>query len=125
MLLYIAMGIALAAAVAGAAMGFVLLDSEGARRPAARWVRAHGAAGIGAAALLAGALATGPVRGIATGSESFGAIALALFFLAAPVGALAAWRIARKRRLGGLVAAAHATVAICGLALLVAYVALG
>ncbi len=86
MLLDIATGGLLAAGAVGVVMGFVLLDSEGQRKPAARWVRGHGAVGVAATGLLAAALVTGPARGVATGSESFGAIALVLLALTVPAG---------------------------------------
>ncbi len=124
-LLEIATALLAAVALAGVTMGFVLLDSEGRRPPRAAWVRAHGAAGAVAAGLLAVALVWGPARGAATGTGSFGTFALALFVLAAPAGLAASRRIARAQKLGGLVAAVHATIAVTALALLITYVALG
>lgn len=125
MLLDIATGLLLVVGAAGIVIGFVLLDSEGARKPRLAWVRAHGIGGVAAAALLAAALAAGPVRGAATGTEAFGAAALALFVAAAVLGPFAARWIGRARKLGGVAAAAHATIAVTGLVLLIAYVALG
>jgi hypothetical protein len=94
--------------------------------PALPWPVAavHGLLGIGGLAGLLVAL-RGPPRGIAQGTASFGAIAAALFALAALAGGgILATHLRRKRRAGTLIGV-HAALAISGFVIRAAYVLVG
>ena len=81
----------------------------------------HGAIALGGLGCLALAL-RGPVRGLDQGTASFGTMAAALLALAALVGlALLAARL-RGRRLSGMLIGIHATFAVGGFVILLAYV---
>ena len=112
--------ILLAAAVAmGAAAAVLALRAEGAPAPRAVAL-VHAACAAGGYVLLLIAL-TGPPRGAATGTASFGAFAAVLFGLAILAGlVLLRQRRARRRLSGGLIGV-HATLAVTGFVILAAY----
>ena len=78
----------------------------------------HGAIALGGLGCLALAL-RGPVRGLDQGTASFGTMAAALLALAALVGLAARLR---GRRLSGMLIGIHATFAVGGFIILLAYV---
>lgn len=67
----------------------------------------------------------GPPRGVQQGTASFGIIAAVLFVLAALFGARLLAARFFKKRIGGGAIAIHATLAISGFVILVAYVFAG
>ena len=107
----------------GAALGTVLAVVSQLGRPKARvwWPAAvHGAVGASGFALLGGAL-RGPPRGVRMGAGSFGLFAAYFFAGALALGLLMAAMRLRGKPSGILLVGTHATVAIIGLVLLVAY----
>ena len=84
----------------------------------------HGFIAIIGLGLLALAL-RGPPRGLAQGTGSFGTIAAVLIALAATVGLAQLAARLRQRRLPGLLIGVHATLAIGGFVVLLAYVLAG
>lgn len=116
----IASFIVLACAVTfGCGLAVMHLRSEAA--PVAWWVAAlHGLIGIGGLGLLALVL-RGPARGVAQGTGSFGIIGAALIASAAIIGGNIFMRHRRGRRAGALIGV-HATLAISGFVMLMAYV---
>ena len=84
----------------------------------------HGLIAVAGLGLLALAL-RGPPRGLEQGTGSFGIIAAVLIALAALAGtALLAARL-RKRQLPGTLIGIHATLAVGGFVILIAYVMTG
>ena len=84
----------------------------------------HGFVAVAGLAMLALAL-RGPPRGLEQGTGTFGIIAAVLIALAALAGtALLAARL-RKRRLSGTLIGIHATLAVGGFVILLAYVLAG
>jgi hypothetical protein len=84
----------------------------------------HGAAGLlGAALLLAGL--GGPPRGVAEGAGAFGRAAVWLIGGAVLLGLTAASGRLRRRAPSALVLGVHATLAVAGVVMLVAYVGAG
>jgi hypothetical protein len=97
---------------------------EGAAPPPWPLGALHGLIAIGGVGCLVLAL-RGPPRGIDQGTGSFGAIAAGLVALAALVGlALLAARL-RRRRMSGALIGLHATLAVSGFVVLLAYVLAG
>jgi hypothetical protein len=89
--------------------------------PVPWWLGAlHGLIGLSGLALLALSL-RGPVRGLAQGTASFGAIGAGFIGSAALIGGNILLRHRRGKRAGGLIGV-HATLAICGFVMLAAYV---
>jgi hypothetical protein len=84
----------------------------------------HGLIAIAGFALLALAL-RGPPRGVAQGTGSFGTIAAALIGMAALVGLTQLAARLRGRRLAGMLIGIHATLAVGGFVVLLAYVLAG
>ena len=117
--------LSLAVAVLGLAalggMGLVALSQT--TRPA-RWAPwpalGHGAAGIAGFALLLAGL-SGPPRGVAMGAGAFGEVAAVLIALALLIAGLAVWTRRRGNSAAGLLIGLHATLAVAGLILLLAY----
>lgn len=84
----------------------------------------HGLIALAGLGLLGLAL-RGPPRGLDQGTGSFGTIAAALIALAALVGLAQLAARLRKRRLSGMLIGIHATLAIGGFVILLAYVLVG
>ena len=84
----------------------------------------HGLIALAGLGLLALAL-RGPPRGLDQGTGSFGTIAAALIALAALVGLMQLAARLRKKRLPGVLIGVHATLAISGFVVLLAYVLAG
>lgn len=110
-------GLLSVAVALGCALG--LMHLRGARKP---WLTAvHAVIGLVGLALLIPVL-QGPPRGAAQGMGAFGAAAGWLFGLAVPL-ALGAHAVRRRWPVvGGIALASHATLAITGFALLLAWV---
>ena len=117
--------LSLAAAVLGLAalggMGLVALSQT--TRPT-RWspwpAIGHGAVGIAGFAILLAGL-SGPPRGMAMGAGAFGKIAAILIALALLLAGLAVWSRRRGSSTVALLIGLHATLAVAGLILLLAY----
>jgi hypothetical protein len=84
----------------------------------------HGLAGAGGLGLLVVAL-QGPRRGDAMGVGSFGAVAAALFGIALALGLIIPLLHRLTRPFAGVVIATHASVAITGFVLFLAWVSIG
>ena len=84
----------------------------------------HGLVALCGLGLLALAL-RGPPRGLAQGAGAFGTIAAALIALAAIVGLMQLAARLRKKRLPGVLIGVHATLAIGGFVVLLAYLLAG
>lgn len=111
--------------MAAAAAGIVLFALYPLVHPAGRvwWPGAlHGAAGAAGFGWLALALDGAPPRGVSTGAGSFGLIAAVLLGLGLLLGAAAFVARWRRRRPAMLLLGVHATLAVAGLVMLVAYV---
>jgi hypothetical protein len=112
------------AALIGAALALIGAKATG-KRPSAWLATAHGILAVSGFVVLLVALVEGPVRGVATGTESFGTIAAVLLLLAACLGIASLLLHIRRRRLPGFWASAHAVIAVSGFVILAAYVVLG
>lgn len=112
------------AVLAGTALALVGARASG-KLPSVWLASAHGIVAVSGFAILLAALIEGPARGTATGTQSFGAIAAVLLLLAVCLGIASLVIHARKRRLPGFWASAHAAIAISGFVILAAYVLLG
>ena len=97
---------------------------EGAAAPPWPLGALHGLLAVGGLGGLVLALG-GPPRGLDQGTASFGAIAVALFVLAAVAGAGLFTARLRKRRLPAMLIGIHATFAVGGFVVLAAYVFAG
>jgi hypothetical protein len=110
-----------AAILLGSVLAVLHLRMEGAAIPPWPFAALHGLLGIGGLCCLGLAL-RGPPRGLDQGTASFGIIAAALIISAALAGAgLLAARVL-KRRIAGILIGIHATLAVSGFVILVAYV---
>lgn len=111
----VAMGLALAA--------LALREGGGRPRRVPLAALAHGSLGVAGLAVLLIAL-QGPVRGLRTGTSSFGLIAAILFAVAIALGLLL--RFVHRRRAGtsGALISAHAGAAIAGFTILLAWAGL-
>jgi hypothetical protein len=108
----------------GSALALLHLRANGAARPPLPLGLLHGLLAIVGLSCLVLAL-RGPPRGLDQGMASFGLIAAALLTLAALVGAgLFASRV-RKKAAAGAMIGIHATLAVSGFVILVAYVFAG
>lgn len=117
------LSLALLVAAAGAGGVLALSYLRGPQHPMPPlWAGAgHGLLGLAGLALLLGAvLATGPGT-VSAGARGFGAAAVVLLGLAAGLGMLVQWLRVRGRRLHGVVIGTHASLAIFGLVVLLAY----
>ncbi len=117
------LGWATAVLSGGAALGMVLAGVAQLSRPKARvwWPAAvHGSVGAAGFVLLLYGLG-GPPRGVRQGAGSFGRFAAYFFVGALALGLLMAAVRLRGKGPGVLLVGTHATVAIIGLVLLVAY----
>ena len=107
----------------GAALAIQIL-----RRPAQApsrvlaWLR--GIAALLSYGVLIAAL-TGPPRGAATGTQSFGLVAAILLLLAALIGILSLALHFRRRRMPGIAIGIHASAAIFGYVMLAVYLLAG
>lgn len=112
---------------AAAALGIALavLHARAARGRTPPWSVAalHGLLGLGGLAVLLPAL-RGPPRGVRMGAEYFGAIAAVLLAAALIAGAGPVVARLRRRPVPVLVLGLHATLAIMGLVMLIAYVSM-
>jgi hypothetical protein len=103
-------------------LALALLFANGTIYPApAGWL--HGALGIAALVLLLLAL-RGPPRAVAAGAGSFGMIAAWLLGVALVFGLLMLNRSLRRGAIPGAAVAIHATLAIAGFVILLAYASL-
>lgn len=84
---------------------------------------AHGSLGVAGLAVLLIAL-QGPVRGLRTGTSSFGVIAAILFGIAILLGLLIRLWYRRRDGTPGLLITAHAGAAVAGFTILLAWVGL-
>jgi hypothetical protein len=117
----IAAFIIIAAAVLLGSWLAVMHLRSAAAAPVAWWLGAlHALLGLGGLACLVLAL-RGPVRELAQGTASFGAISAALIALAALFGGLILTRRLKHQRAGTLLGI-HATLAVSGFVMLAAYV---
>jgi hypothetical protein len=112
------------AALIGAALALVGAKAVG--KPPSAWLASlHGVLAVSGFAILLAALIEGPVRGSATGTQSFGTIAAVLLLLAACLGIASLVLHIKRRRLPGFWASAHAVIAVSGFVILAAYALLG
>jgi hypothetical protein len=103
----------------GATAAVLSLRARGAPGPGAVAL-AHAGLALGGYALLLAAL-RGPARGAQSGTSSFGAIAAALLTIAVLLGLALLRQRLKRRRLPGALVGIHASVAIAGFVVLMAY----
>jgi hypothetical protein len=104
----------------GGALAIQVIRKPDAPPPAAlAWL--HGIAALLSYGTLIAALATGPARGAATGTQSFGLLAASLLLLAAFIGMVGLALHLTRRRMPGIVVGIHASVAIFGYVMLAVY----
>jgi hypothetical protein len=117
---FVILGIAV---LLGCLLAVLYLRTEGAAAP---WPLAalHGLVAVGGLFCLALAL-RGPLRGVEQGTASFGIVAVTLIGSAALIGVGSLVTHLLKRRLPGILIGVHATLAVCGFAILAAYVFVG
>jgi len=84
----------------------------------------HGLLGLGGLGCLSATLG-GPARGLGSGTETFGMISAALIAFAALAGGGILVQRLRNRLLQGGLFGVHATLAVCGLVVLAAYIFVG
>ena len=84
----------------------------------------HGVLGVAGLVLLLLAL-RGPPRGVAEGVAGFGTVAVVLLAIALIAGLAVLAAHLRRRAIGGLLIAIHASVAITAIVVLAAYVLVG
>jgi len=111
------------AVLLGAGLAFLHLR-EGAARPAWPLGALHGLIALGGLGCLLLSL-RGPPRGVAQGTASFAMIAAVLLALAALFGAAMVAARLRQRRITNTLIGVHATLAVGGFAVLLAYVLAG
>jgi hypothetical protein len=109
------------AVIAGIWMAVIHMDSEGRRLPPFWLAIGHGIFAVVAFVVLVWAIGHASSRGLSTGSHAFGVIAAWLFIAAALVGVYLFLRHLRRRRLPGVVIAAHMLLAVTGFVVLVVY----
>lgn len=120
----LAFGILCVAAALGLTLAFSYMRRSPARRRRLAVAALHGALGIlGLAVLLAAVSGKQPQD--AMGTAQFGRIGAALFAAALVLGLAIGWTAWRRRRAPGALIGAHAGLAIAGLVVLLALVALG
>lgn len=123
-MLIIAFVILAVAVLLGTVLAVLHMQSEGRASLPGPLAALHGLLGIGGLGCLALAL-RGPPRGLGHAPASFGIMATALI---APAALLGLWFIVaqfRKRRPAGLLIGIHATLAVSGFVMLLAYVFAG
>jgi hypothetical protein len=103
----------------GATAAVLSLNARGAPGPFAVAL-AHAVLALGGYALLLAALG-GPVRGAQSGTSSFGAIAALFFGIAVLLGLALLRQRLKGRRLPGALVGIHASVAVAGFVILMAY----
>lgn len=113
--------------VLSGAVGLGIVAAVGLSMKRGRWSGmatglAHGTFGLAGLALLVAALAEGPVRGTGQGMAGFGTDATYVLGVALLFGLVMAAGELRGRRPPVLLAGLHATIAILGFLMLVAYV---
>lgn len=123
-MLRVAVGLLCAAAASGGALAVVYLRGRETPRPPAALIAAHPTLGAAGLAVLILALWRGlPNTGM--GTSGFGPTAAALLAPALLFGLRLAWMAWRRRRPSELLVFTHAGLAIAGLVLLLALVAVG
>ena len=113
-----------AAVLLGVVLAVLAMREEGGPPPL--WLAlGHGLLALAGFGLLVAALQIGPVRGLETGTSSFGTIALIVLALAGVVGiaifVLHLWR----RRLPAALVGVHGMLAVIGAVILAAYLFVG
>lgn len=106
----------------GATLALIYLRDGTAPRPLIGVL--HGVVGAFGLGLLIVAL-RGPRRGDAMGAGSFGAVAAVLFAMALAIGPFIPLLLKRAPRVGGLVIATHASLAITAFVLFLAWTSMG
>ncbi len=120
----LALAILCIAALIGAALAVGYLRRPAARTPPRSLPAGHGAIGAAGLAMLLAGLGRGVPRST-MGTAGFGRTSAALFALALVLGLGIAWASWRGRRPAGALVGAHAAIAIAGLVVLWALLALG
>jgi len=123
-MLHLAFAVLAVAALIGVGLAVLYLRGPAVRRPPLALPLVHGSVGATGLALLIVGLRHG-LPPADNGTGGFGLIAAGFFGLALLLGLLIAWIAWRGRRPGGLVVATHASIAIAGVVVLTALVALG
>ena len=85
----------------------------------------HGIAALISYGALIDALLAEPLRGVATGTQSFGIVAAILLLLAAAIGFASLWLHRKRKRMQGVAIGIHASVAIFGYVILAVYLLAG
>lgn len=109
------------AVIAGAVLAVLGLGSRGVAAMKLPLAAVHGVLAVGGFGLLLAALAILPVRGVRTGTQSFGTIAAVALALAAVVGFIMIGLHLRRGRVPGGLVGLHATVAVTGFVVLLVY----
>lgn len=120
----LAFGILCVTALLGLALAISYLRGSSVRSRRAAVAALHGAAGAAGLAVLLAGLSAAPPQD-AMGTAQFGKIGAALFAAALALGLAIAWAAWRQRRAPSALVGAHAGLAIAGLVVLMALVALG
>ena len=120
----LAFGILCGVALLGLTLAVSYLRRSPVRPHRAAVAALHGAAGAAGLAVLLAALAGAPPHD-AMGTARFGQIGAALLAAALVLGVAIAWTAWRRHRAPGALVGAHAGLAIAGLVVLLALVALG
>lgn len=107
----------------GAALAIQILRRP-AQAPSRLLASLHGIAALSSYGVLVVAL-TGPPRGAATGTQSFGLTAAILLLVAAAIGLLSLMLHYRRKRMPGIAIGIHASVAIFGYVILAVYLLAG
>ena len=108
----------------GSALAIQMMRRPG-RPPSAVLAWLHGIAALIGYAALIEALVTGPPRGAATGTQSFGLAAAILLLVAALIGILSLVLHYRRKRMPGVAIVIHASVAVFGYVILAVYLLAG
>lgn len=112
------------AVILGAALAVLAMREGAVGPPPVSLAALHGVLAVAGFGLLAAAL-QGPTRGLRTGTSSFGETALVILALAGLLGFGILRLHLRRRRLPGLLIGVHATLAVTGFVVLLAYVMVG
>ena len=126
LLLTLSAGVLGGAVALGLALAAILVRSEGRSRAGKPLGAVHGAAGLIGFGLLIASLSRDTsgraLRGVASGTASFGLIAAVLLAIALLAAGVIVTQRLRHRAVPVLVVAVHATIAITGFVILLAYV---